>query len=145
MCIRDRSKYDLIHVHKQLDNDMVLMNTIEKLSIPVVLDIDDYFHLSDFHPLVITARKEKWHEKILNHVRKANYVTTTTDIYANTLRKYNKEVTVFPNAINPDEKQDVYKRQNIERTTLLRNFLPFFVIPFTSNGGNTMTEKLCTR
>ena len=34
---------------------------------------------------------------------------------------------------------------NIERTTLLRNFLPFFVIPFTSNGGNTMTEKLCTR
>lgn len=99
------SKYDLIHVHKQLDNDMILMNTIEKLSIPVVLDIDDYFHLSDFHPLVITARKEKWHEKILNHVRKANYVTTTTDIYAKVLRKYNKNVTVFPNAINPEEKQ----------------------------------------
>lgn len=104
------AQYDLIHIHKQLDNDMLLMNMIKELSIPVILDIDDYFHLSDFHPLVITARKEKWHEKIINHIRQADYVTTTTGIYAKTLKKYNKNVSVFPNAINPDEKQYSYQK-----------------------------------
>ena len=37
------------------------------------------------------------------------------------------------------------RRDSIERTTLLHNFLPFFVIPLTSKGGNAITEKLCTR
>ena len=91
------------------------MNMLKELSIPVVLDIDDYFHLSDFHPMVITARKEKWHEKIINHIRKADYVTTTTDIYAKTLRKYNQNVSVFPNAINPDEKQYSYQKNESDK------------------------------
>lgn len=109
------AQYDLVHIHKQLDNDMLLMNMLKELSIPVVLDIDDYFHLSDFHPMVITARKEKWHEKIINHIRKADYVTTTTDIYANTLRKYNQNVSVFPNAINTDEKQYSYQKNESDK------------------------------
>lgn len=109
------AQYDLVHIHKQLDNDMLLMNMLKELSIPVVLDIDDYFHLSDFHPMVITARKEKWHEKIINHIRKADYVTTTTDIYAKTLRKYNQNVSVFPNAINTDEKQYTYQKNESDK------------------------------
>jgi glycosyltransferase involved in cell wall biosynthesis len=53
----------------------------------------------------LTAKKEKWHEPIINHLKKADYVTTTTPIFANVLKKYNKNVEVFPNAINPTESQ----------------------------------------
>jgi glycosyltransferase involved in cell wall biosynthesis len=53
----------------------------------------------------LTAKKDRWHEPIINHLKKADYVTTTTPIFANVLKKYNKNVAVFPNAINPEEKQ----------------------------------------
>jgi len=38
-------------------------------------------------------------------LKEASYVTTTTDIFANEIRKINKNVIVFPNAINPNEPQ----------------------------------------
>ena len=35
----------------------------------------------------------------------SDYVTTTTDIFANCLKKHNKNVIVLPNAIDKSEKQ----------------------------------------
>lgn len=35
----------------------------------------------------------------------ADYVTTTTPLFANEIKKHNKNVFVIPNAINPEEKQ----------------------------------------
>lgn len=98
-------KYDIVHIHRQLDNNMYLMNLLKKLDILTVVDVDDYYHLGDYHPLSITAKKEKWHEITINHLRMADYVTTTTPIYAKVLNKLNKNVLVFPNAIDPSEAQ----------------------------------------
>lgn len=98
-------QYDLIHIHKQLDKECRIMDMIKFLGIPVILDIDDHFKLGEDHPMSLTAKKEKWHEPIINHLKKADYVTTTTPIFANILKKYNKNVVVFPNAIDPNEKQ----------------------------------------
>ena len=98
-------KYDLIHIHKQLDKQCKIMDLIKFLGIPVIIDIDDHFKLGDDHPMSITAKKDRWHEPIINHLKKADYVTTTTPIFANVIKKYNKNVMVFPNAINPEEKQ----------------------------------------
>ena len=98
-------QYDLIHIHKQLDKQGKVMDMIKFLGIPVIIDVDDHFKLGDDHPMSLTAKKEKWHEPIINHLQKADYVTTTTPIFANVLKKYNKNVKVFPNAINPEEKQ----------------------------------------
>ena len=98
-------KYDLIHIHKQLDKDCRIMDLIKFLEIPVIVDVDDNFKLGDDHPMSLTAKKERWHEPIINHLKKADYVTTTTPIFANVLKKYNKNVAVFPNAINPREEQ----------------------------------------
>jgi glycosyltransferase involved in cell wall biosynthesis len=39
----------------------------------------------------------------------ADYVTTTTDIYKKSIEKYNKNVFVFPNAIDPSEEQFIPK------------------------------------
>lgn len=99
------SQYDLIHIHKQLDNNMQLMNMIKFLGIPIIVDVDDYFYLGDDHPMSISAKREGWHVPIINHLKAADYVSTTTSIYAEELRKLNKNVVVFPNAIDPNEKQ----------------------------------------
>ena len=99
------SQYDLIHIHKQLDRNCEIMKMINFLGIPVILDIDDHYKLGNDHPMSLTAKKEKWHEPIINHLKLANYVTTTTPIFADVLKQHNKNVFVFPNAINPEEPQ----------------------------------------
>ena len=109
-------QYDLIHIHKQLDKECKIMDMIKFLGIPVIIDVDDHFKLGDDHPMSLTAKKERWHEPIINHLKKADYVTTTTPIFANVLKKYNKNVAVFPNAIDPKEKQfDVPKTPETDR------------------------------
>lgn len=98
-------QYDLIHIHKQLDKQCKIIDLIKFLGIPVIVDVDDHFLLGNDHPMSITAKKERWHEPIVNHLKKADYVTTTTPIFANVIKKYNKNVKVFPNAINQEEEQ----------------------------------------
>lgn len=98
-------QYDLVHIHKQLDKNCQIIDLIKFLGIPVIIDIDDHFKLGNDHPMSITAKKDKWHEPIINHLKRADYVTTTTPIFANVIKEYNKNVMVFPNAINPNEEQ----------------------------------------
>lgn len=111
-------QYDLIHIHKQLDKQCKIIDMIKFLGIPVILDIDDHFKLGNDHPMSITAKKERWHEPIINHLKKADYVTTTTPIFSDVIKQYNKNVKVFPNAINPEEKQ--YAVAKNPRTDKLR-------------------------
>lgn len=94
-------QYDLIHIHKQLDKECKIMQMIKFLGIPVIIDVDDNFKLGDDHPMSLTAKKERWHEPIINHLKMADLVSTTTPIFAKELKKYNKNVAVFPNAIDP--------------------------------------------
>lgn len=111
-------QYDLIHIHKQLDPRLEIMNMIKFLGIPVIVDVDDHYKLGDFHPMSLSAKKEKWHVPIIEHLRAADYVSTTTPIFAKELSKHNKNVLVFPNAINPEEEQ--YKEQVKKDSKLLR-------------------------
>jgi glycosyltransferase involved in cell wall biosynthesis len=110
------SQYDLIHIHKQLDKNCEIMKMIKFLEIPVIIDVDDHYKLGNDHPMSLSAKKEKWHEPIINHIKLADYVTTTTPIFAEELRKHNKNVFVFPNAINPDEPQ--YKQMKTKSNML---------------------------
>jgi glycosyltransferase involved in cell wall biosynthesis len=98
-------QYDLVQFHKQLDKNGDVLNMLNFLGIPTVVDIDDHYDLGNDHPMSLTAKKEKWHEPIINHLKMADYVTTTTKIFADKLKKYNKNVAVFPNAIDPTEEQ----------------------------------------
>jgi glycosyltransferase involved in cell wall biosynthesis len=45
------------------------------------------------------------HQKIVANLKAADYVTTTTELFANEIRKLNKNVIVLPNAIDPNEPQ----------------------------------------
>lgn len=115
------SQYDIVHFHKQLDKNCQLIKLMKFVGCKVVLDIDDHWDLGNDHPMSLTAKQEKWHEPIIEHLKLADYVTTTTPIFKKEIEKYNKNVLVFPNAIDPND-----PRFQIEQTT--SNKLRFGVI-----------------
>ena len=57
------------------------------------------------------------HLKIINNLRAAQHVITTTKIFADEIKKINKSVFILPNAINPDESQF---KANTEKSDKLR-------------------------
>jgi glycosyltransferase involved in cell wall biosynthesis len=75
------------------------------MGIIVIVDIDDYWLPTKEHPIYSIIINNKLHEKILANLKVASYVTTTTTLFADEIRKFNKNVLVLPNAINPKEHQ----------------------------------------
>ncbi len=109
------SQYDIIHFHKQLDNDCNLIKLMKFVGCKVIVDIDDHWDLGDDHPLSISAKKEQWYIPIINHLKLADYVSTTTPIFKKEIEKYNKNVLVFPNAIDPNDKNFQIKQTTSNR------------------------------
>jgi glycosyltransferase involved in cell wall biosynthesis len=107
--LNEFDKYDIIHIHKGLYHNMeVFWNFLDYCkanNITTVMDIDDNWEVGQQHPLYATNKAMKVAEKIIENIRRFDYVTTTTEIFANKIRKYNQNVLVFPNAINPDDEQ----------------------------------------
>lgn len=102
-------KYDIIHIHKGLFNPMEkFWNALEyfKLkNITTVMDIDDNWDVGPQHPLYATNKANNIPEKIIENIKRFDYITTTTEIFANKIKKFNKNVLVFPNSIDPEEEQ----------------------------------------
>lgn len=102
-------QYQIVHIHRNIgenyDNTPAFIKTLKGLGITVVVDIDDYWLPTKEHPIHSLIVEHKIHEKIVANLREADYVTTTTTIFADEIRKINKNVVVFPNAINPKESQ----------------------------------------
>jgi glycosyltransferase involved in cell wall biosynthesis len=102
-------KYQIIHAHRTVgqDYDMApqLINWLKSMGIIVIVDLDDYWLPTKEHPIHSIIVQNKIDEKIKNNLKVASYVTTTTEIFAEEIKKLNKNVIVFPNAINPKEPQ----------------------------------------
>ncbi|MFN9953847.1 MAG: hypothetical protein ACK55I_12175, partial [bacterium] len=64
------------------------------------------------HPIHDIIMFNKINEKITANLKVAKYVTTTTTLFADEISKYNKNVFVLPNAINPNEPQ--FKEPTLE-------------------------------
>jgi len=75
------------------------------LGIITIMDLDDYWLPTKEHPIYPIIIQHKIHEKIIANVKAAKYVSTTTTLFADEISKMNKNVVVFPNAINPKEPQ----------------------------------------
>jgi len=102
-------KYDLIHIHKGLYGDMEgfwgFLDYCKSKGITTVMDIDDNWEVGQQHPLYAQNKRGNVAQKILQNIKRFDYVTTTTDIFASKIRKYNTSVKVFPNAVDPEEEQ----------------------------------------
>lgn len=96
-------RFDIIHFHRSLGPyEKVEENfkKIKKLGITLIMDIDDYWDPSPYHPLYHIIQKEKLAEKITKNLSLADYVTTTTNIFSDYIKKYNNNVEIIPNAID---------------------------------------------
>jgi len=102
-------QYQIVAFHRSISTDFDLANQlIQKLNsmgIVTICDIDDYWMPGKEHPIHDIIRVNKINEKIVANIRVAKHVTTTTTLFADEIKKVNKNVVVFPNGVNPKEPQ----------------------------------------
>jgi glycosyltransferase involved in cell wall biosynthesis len=101
-------QYDIVHYHRTLapyEQMSNLLNKLKSLGIITIMDLDDYWAPGQHHPAYLIIKNSKMDEKIVNNLKIAENITTTTDVFANEISKLNKRVFVLPNAIDPNEKQ----------------------------------------
>ncbi len=103
------SQFDLLVFHKGLFNDYegfkLGLKFLRERNVPIVMDIDDYWDLGPWHPQTMHNKATGGAEKTIDNLRLADYVTTTTELFAKDIKKINKNVMVFPNAPNTSEPQ----------------------------------------
>ena len=101
-------QYDIIHYHRNLGpfEEMESLNDrLKSLGIVSIMDLDDHWSPGAHHPAYLLIKNNKLDIKIENNLKLAQNVTTTTPIFAKEISKYNNNVFVLPNAINPTEQQ----------------------------------------
>jgi glycosyltransferase involved in cell wall biosynthesis len=102
-------KYQIVHFHRSIgtdyDNSPKLIEWLKSNGIIVIVDIDDYWLPTKEHPIHQLIIQNKLQEKIIANLKVSDYVITTTEIFANEIRKFNKNVIVLPNAVDPQDPQ----------------------------------------
>jgi glycosyltransferase involved in cell wall biosynthesis len=102
-------QYQIVAFHRSIGTDFDFANQfIQKLNsmgIVTICDIDDYWMPGKEHPIHDIIRFNKINEKIVANIKVAKHVTTTTTLFADEIKKVNKNVFVLPNGINPKEPQ----------------------------------------
>lgn len=99
--------FHIIHYHRQFLNDtqqmVQLANELKKSGTILICDIDDYWNLHKKHPFYSLSSEKKLHIPILENLKIADYVTTTTDLFADEIRKVTSKdnVQVFYNSTDP--------------------------------------------
>jgi glycosyltransferase involved in cell wall biosynthesis len=83
----------------------------KKLGCKTILDIDDYWVLHPKHPQKAMYEDSGYPAHAIAGLKEVDYVTTTTEHFADKIREYNKNVIVLPNSINPNIPQ--FKIQDI--------------------------------
>jgi glycosyltransferase involved in cell wall biosynthesis len=114
-------QYQIVHVHRNIGHDygqtVNLINFLKSIGVVVIVDLDDYWLPGKEHPIHSLIVQDKIDVKIMDNLKVASYVTTTTNIFADEIKKINKNVVVLPNAINPSENQF---KQPIEESNRIR-------------------------
>ena len=102
-------QYQIVAFHRSIGTDFDFANQfIQKLNsmgIVTICDIDDYWMPGKEHPIHDIIRFNKINEKIVANIKVAKHVTTTTTLFADEIKKVNKNVFVLPNGVNPKEPQ----------------------------------------
>lgn len=99
--------FHIIHYHRQLvsgtQNMIKLKNMLKEAGVILIVDIDDFWHLDKNHPFYGESVRQKMHEEIIDNLKIADYVTTTTELFASEIKKVTGKdnVMVYPNSIDP--------------------------------------------
>lgn len=94
--------YDILYFHRILKDGLLTKVRELNPNIKVVMDMDDDWRLNDTHPAADIYRREKTSEKILWHIKNADYITCTTEYLAKKISPFNKNITIFNNALKAE-------------------------------------------
>ena len=102
-------QYDIVHIHRNIghiyENNDNIIRWVSSLGVITIVDIDDYWLPGKEHPIHSIVVENKINERIVANLSAADYVTTTTTVFADEIKKFNKNIVIFPNAINPKNPQ----------------------------------------
>ena len=99
----DLSKFDIVHFHRRInkpDETIEWIKKFQKAGTIVVCDVDDYWMPFHGHPARQIAINANIPMQILDGIKHADYVSTTTKFFAEHIKKHNKNVIIMPNAID---------------------------------------------
>lgn len=106
-------QYDIVHFHRTIgheyDNSVNLIQRLNTMGIVTIMDLDDYWLPTKEHPVHQLVIQNNLHKKIIENLKVASHITTTTTVFADEMKKFNKNVYILPNAINPNEPQFKYE------------------------------------
>ena len=104
--------YDIVVFHTFIhqtthEHNINRIKWLQKQGIKVIMDIDDLWFVDQRHPMYHAIKNSKIGEMKVEMLKLADYVTTTTPIFAKTIKdRLNvKNVLIFPNAVNDEESQ----------------------------------------
>lgn len=101
------SGFDILNFHKGVYDNMAgfrkALSFCKEKGIVTVMDVDDNWDLHSRHPLYASQKHFKMDVITKENLKIVDYVTTTTPIFAKKISKFNKNVLIFPNAINPED------------------------------------------
>lgn len=108
-------KYDIVNFHKGVYMDMdafrKALDFCKENNIKTIMDIDDNWDLHKQHPLYTSQKYYNIDVLTRENLTLADYVTTTTPIFAKKIEKFNKNVVIFPNAINPEDSRFIVNKE----------------------------------
>jgi len=99
--------FHIVHYHRQFISDTAIMiklaAELKKSGTILIVDIDDYWKLHRLHPFYNMSLEKKLHLPIIENLKIADYVTTTTDLFATEIKKVrgDDKVEVFYNSVDP--------------------------------------------
>jgi glycosyltransferase involved in cell wall biosynthesis len=111
--------YDIIVFHTFIhqtnhEQNIGRIKWLQSKGIKVIMDIDDLWFVDQRHPMYHHVKASKIGEMKIDMLKAVDYVTTTTSIFAKTIKDklHIKNIEIFPNAVNEDEPQ--FKRETIK-------------------------------
>lgn len=112
-------KFNIVNFHKGVYEDMEsfrnALNFCKENKIVTIMDIDDNWDLHNRHPLYASQKHFKMDIITKENLKLVDYVTTTTPIFAKKISKFNPNVIVFPNSINPDDKRFQVEKEKSDK------------------------------
>jgi glycosyltransferase involved in cell wall biosynthesis len=106
------TKYDIVVFHSFIhknshEQNIKRIKWLKTNGIKVIMDTDDFWRVDRRHPNYETFQRGELAKKRVELLRLSDHITTTTPIYANTIKQLLglKNISIFPNAVNENEPQ----------------------------------------
>jgi glycosyltransferase involved in cell wall biosynthesis len=101
--------FDIIHYHRSLmidaNKSAQMIAKLKKNGTTMIVDIDDYWLLHNTHPFYQQSKQSKMHFEIIDNLKMADYITTTTELFALEIKRVTgkslDKIGVFYNSVDP--------------------------------------------